>query len=64
MFDPADVANAENETNSSTSPNEEFDSMEDISDLEIPSGFTKGYEAEKILGANDMNNQIWFLIKW
>ena len=28
------------------------------------SGFKKGYEAEEIVGATEMNDQILFLIKW
>lgn len=29
-----------------------------------PSGFEKGLDPEKILGATEMNGQILFLIKW
>jgi len=31
---------------------------------DTPSGFKKGYEAEEIMGATDMNDQMLFLIKW
>lgn len=36
----------------------------DIPDPSAKSGFAKGYEAEEILGATEMNKQILFLIKW
>ena len=29
-----------------------------------PSGFEQGWEADEILGATEVDNQILFLIKW
>ena len=40
------------------------ESKVDIPDPNSPSGFKKGYEADQILGATEMNKQILFLIKW
>lgn len=36
----------------------------EMPDPDAPSGFKKGYEAEEIMGATEMNGQILFLIKW
>jgi hypothetical protein len=40
---------------------EETDKTEDLAE---PSGFERGWTAEEILGATEVNKQILFLIKW
>ena len=63
-FESHDVENVEITSMTATSPDKNEWSMVNIPDAKSPSGFSKGYEAEKILGVTKMNNKILFLIKW
>ena len=49
---------------SAASLDENGPAMVNIPDPGSPSGFSKGYKAEKILGATKVNNEILLLIKW